>query len=91
MLVLTGRATKGILHVFYGHAKSRVVGRPRCEGSVLLSENHVGRPSESARTYFGMVLCKGCWNDWWRAADSEGMVDPAFEDIQHSSVGEWLA
>ena len=83
-------AHKGILHVFYGQARLRAKERPRCEGSRELSKRHVLRPVESARTYFGMVLCAGCWDDWWRAEGHDGMPDPAFAAIQHQSLGEWL-
>jgi hypothetical protein len=86
-----GQKPAGVLHVFYGHSRARLKGRPRCEGSAAFSQRHVARPVEIARTYFGMLLCAGCWDDWWRAEGSEGMVDPAFGEIKHEHNGEWLA
>jgi hypothetical protein len=56
-----------------------------------MSARHVARPAEHARTYFGMVLCEGCWDDGWRAEGSEGMVDPSFGEIMHKHAGEWLS
>jgi len=79
------------LHVFWGHARRRDKSRPRCEGSKAMSARHVARPAEHARTYFGMVLCEGCWDDGWRAEGSEGMVDPSFGEIMHKHAGEWLS
>jgi hypothetical protein len=79
------------VHVFWGHAKIRDPRRPRCEGAKEMSSRHVARPVEAARTYFGMPLCEGCWDDWWRAEGNEGQVDPSFDAIQHPSTGEWLA
>ena len=55
-----------------------------------MSARHVARPTQSARTYFGMVLCEGCWDDGWRSEGSEGMVDPAFQEITHPATGEWI-
>jgi hypothetical protein len=78
-----------VVHVTYGYAKYRDPVRPRCEGTKELSERHMQRPREIAHTYFGMKLCRGCWDDWWRAEYEEGEVDPPFDEIKHETTGEW--
>ena len=89
--IAEAKQPSAILHVFYGHSRSRLKSRPKCEGSEQLSKRHVARPVEIARTYFGMQLCRGCWDDWWRSEGMEGMPDPAFDAIHHEHNGEWLA
>ena len=70
------------VHIFYGHAKRRDPSRPRCNWCNK-------RPREIAFTYFGMPLCRDCWDGKWRSQE-DGECDPPFDGIKHEQTGEWL-
>lgn len=50
------------VHIFYGHAKRRDPSRPRCSYCNK-------RPRWIAFTYFGMPLCRDCWDGKWRSQE----------------------
>lgn len=39
--------------------------------------------------YIGAPVCKKCWDETWRKTE-DGINDPLFDKITHTSTGEWL-
>lgn len=71
------------IHIFLGHSKGQ---RDDDEECFYCS----AKPDVLAYTYFGMPLCKNCWDNDWRVNAEDGKTDPPFDEFHNESSGYWV-